>query len=185
MEAVTSWQEADTEERTFVLVEADFADVVREHERMVFGIAKNMIGDPAASEEIAQEVFLSLFRHREEIESKSHLLFWLRRVTTNRCIDAIRRRRPTISIDEACSLSGLDRNADPLMSRALYAGMRDLPSQQRAVITLRYQEELDLSEIATALAIPLSTVKSHLRRGLAKLKTKLDTLSRRPVDATR
>ncbi|HUF17420.1 MAG TPA: sigma-70 family RNA polymerase sigma factor [Thermoanaerobaculia bacterium] len=176
---MSSWQTSACEERAFALAEADFADVVREHERMVFSIARNMVGDPAAAEELAQEAFLELFRHRDEIESKSHLLFWLRRVTTNRCIDAIRRRRPMLAIDEVPELSEPARYRDPLMSRALRSGMQELPSGQRAVITLRYQEELGLSEIAEALALPLPTVKSHLRRGLARLRTQLETLSRR------
>src|SRR6266480_4008880 len=70
-----------------------FAALIGAHEEMVFSIALRFFHDRGRAEEIAQEVFLQLHRRIGEIESSSHLLFWLRRVTTNRCIDESRRVR--------------------------------------------------------------------------------------------
>lgn len=165
--------------RSFTLAEADFANVVSDNERMVFSIARNMLGEPALAEEVAQDVFLELFRHRAEIESEDHLVFWLRRVTSNRCIDAIRRRRPTMNLEDAPEPSEPAKMRDPLAVRAIREGILALPAIQRAAITLRYQEELELNEIASTLGVPLSTVKSHLHRGLKKLRKQLETLPRR------
>src|SRR5258708_9316899 len=76
-----------------------FGSLIREHQDMVFSIAWNFLHDRDRAEEIAQEVFLQLYRTLGEIESPAHLTFWLRRVTANRCIDESRRgRRRTRSL---------------------------------------------------------------------------------------
>ena len=71
---------------------AAFEPIVREYEAMVFSLAYRFLGDAAAAEDLAQDVFLELFRRLSRIESPAHLTFWLRRVTTHRCIDRFRRR---------------------------------------------------------------------------------------------
>src|SRR5258706_581973 len=68
-----------------------FGALIREHQDMVFSIAWNFLHDRGRAEEIAQEVFLQLYRTLGEIETPAHLTFWLRRVTANRCIDESRR----------------------------------------------------------------------------------------------
>src|ERR1051326_4055918 len=70
-----------------------FAELVSRHEAMVFSIVLHFFDDRTRAEEIAQEVFLQLYRSLGEIESDAHLLFWLRQVTSRRCIDGMRRGR--------------------------------------------------------------------------------------------
>src|SRR5437899_1736733 len=70
-----------------------FEDLVRQHERMVFSIAFHFLRDRPAAEEVAQDVFLRLYRHLERIGPGEGVVFWLRRVTSNRCIDYARQRR--------------------------------------------------------------------------------------------
>ena len=60
---------------------------------MVFSIAWHLLRDRAVAEELAQDVFLSLHQHLAELESPEHVLFWLRRVTSNRALDEARRRQ--------------------------------------------------------------------------------------------
>src|ERR1700704_6587444 len=64
-----------------------FAMLIEEHEGMVFSIARTFFDDRTRAEEIAQEVFLQLYRCLDELESAAHVLFWLRQVTSRRCID--------------------------------------------------------------------------------------------------
>jgi RNA polymerase sigma-70 factor, ECF subfamily len=80
----------------------DFAALVREHQAMVFSLAYHFLGERAAAEELAQDVFLRLFRHLGKLQSPEHVVFWLRRVTANRCIDEARRRqrRPEVELEE-------------------------------------------------------------------------------------
>src|SRR5689334_20102440 len=79
-----------------------FSDIVREHQAMVFSIAWRFFRDRSLAEELAQEVFLKLHRNLRSIESSTHLVHWLRTVTTRRCIDQARRERlqPRVSLTE-------------------------------------------------------------------------------------
>src|ERR1700737_5446172 len=77
-----------------------FAEIIAQHEAMVFSIALHFFGDRGMAEEIAQDVFLQLYRKVSAIESPAHLIFWLRKVASRRCIDEIRRKRPRgVSLD--------------------------------------------------------------------------------------
>jgi len=152
-----------------------FADIVREHQGMVFSLAWHFLHDRAVAEELAQEVFLELHRHLGTIESPSHLVFWLRKVTSRRCIDQTRRRAlwPKFRLDEVPEPLAQTRQADPMLSRALRRLVASLPEKARLVVILRYQEDLDPADIAQTLDMPLATVKSHLRRSLDLLRDKL------------
>ena len=152
-----------------------FAELVERHEAMVYSLAWTFFGDRSRAEEVAQDVFLQLYRNLHTIESDSHLLFWLRQVTTRRCIDLTRRSRlKAVSLDDAGELHIDDKAADPLMDRRLKRLVQELPDVQRAVVTLRYQEDLDPSEICRIVGMPVNTVKSHLHRALQALRRKLE-----------
>jgi RNA polymerase sigma-70 factor (ECF subfamily) len=154
---------------------ADFASLVRQHQTMVFSIAWHMLRDRAVAEELAQDVFLSLHQHLAELESPEHVQFWLRRVTSNRALDVARRRqrRPMVSLENAPEPVALTPTGDPMLGTALKKLVAALPEKSRAIVVLRYQEDLDPAEIARVLGIPVGTVKSQLQRALALLREKL------------
>jgi RNA polymerase sigma-70 factor (ECF subfamily) len=153
-----------------------FAELVREHQSMVFSIAYHFLRDATQAEEIAQDVFLQLFRSLDSLESEAHVTFWLRRVTANRCVDAVRRkqRRPEVALDQTAELRSSDLPTDPLLSRKLQALVQSLPEKPRVIMILRYQEELMPEEIARVLDMPVRTVKSHLHRSLTMLREKME-----------
>ncbi len=153
-----------------------FAHLVREHQAMVFSVAYHFLRDAARAEDLAQETFLHLFRNLESIESPAHLTYWLRRVITHRSIDESRRRmrrRGTVSLDAVAEPASGERVSDPLLSEKLAKLVATLPEAQRAVVVLRYQEDMEPSEIAGMLGIPVNTVKSRLHRGLEFLRRKM------------
>jgi RNA polymerase sigma-70 factor (ECF subfamily) len=151
-----------------------FAEIVSEHEGMVFGLAYHFFNDRERAEEIAQEAFLQLYRNLGTIESEAHLLFWLRQVATRRCIDQMRRTRlRAVSLEDAAELQSVPVAADPLLDRKLRELIAKLPDTQRLVVTLRYQEDLDPAEICRIVKMPVNTVKSHLHRALQALRRKL------------
>ncbi|MBV9497667.1 MAG: sigma-70 family RNA polymerase sigma factor [Acidobacteria bacterium] len=151
-----------------------FAEIVGSHESMVYGLAYHFFQDRGRGEEIAQDVFLQLYRSLDSIESPSHLLFWLRQVTSRRCIDAVRRAKIARPVPlEAVELQSVIKDADPFLERKLRQLVADLPEAQRLVITLRYQEDLDPAEICRIVEMPINTVKSHLHRALTALRKKL------------
>ena len=155
-----------------------FAELVEAHEALVFSLGYHFFSDRGLAEEIAQDVFLQLYRNLAAIESESHLLFWLRQVTTRRCIDRMRRTRlKAVSLSEVGELRSVAPDKDPLRDRRLRQLIAELPDMQRAVVTLRYQEDLDPSEICRIVDIPVNTVKSHLHRALQALRRKLEKQS--------
>ena len=155
--------------------ESAFAALVREHQAMVFGLAYHFLQSRAQAEEFAQDVFLALHQHLPHVESARHLVFWLRRVTSNRCIDSVRsaQRRRELPIDETHEPAVAPRFNDPLLGDLLRTLVGELTPDARMVVTLRFQEDLDLSEIAAITDMPVNTVKSHLRRSMDALRRRL------------
>jgi RNA polymerase sigma-70 factor (ECF subfamily) len=152
-----------------------FADLVERHEAMVYSLAYHFFSDRSRAEEVAQDVFLQLYRSLDAIECDAHLLFWLRQVTTRRCIDVARRSKlKAVSLDDAVELRTVEKSPDPLLDRQLRKLIQELPDVQRAVVTLRYQEDLAPSEICRIVGMPVNTVKSHLHRALQALRSKLE-----------
>jgi len=153
----------------------DFDALVREHQSMVFSLAYHFLHDRAVAEEVAQEVFLSLHRNLGSIESAAHALFWLRQAAVRRAIDETRRRRrrPQVALEQVAEPAMTQPRGDPMLSDVLRRLIAALPEDPRAVMILRYQEDLDPPEIAELLAMPLATVKSHLHRSLGVLREKL------------
>jgi RNA polymerase sigma-70 factor (ECF subfamily) len=155
----------------------DFEQLVDEHQTMVFSLALRMSGDHMLAEEIAQDVFLELDRNLRRIESPEHATHWLRRVAMSRSADALRRRRARcahlwVEIEEGHGAQPEER-ISPLGAR-LERLLATLSEAQRAVLVLRYQEDLTPEEIAAALDAPLATVKSNLQRGLKLLRAKAE-----------
>ncbi len=154
-----------------------FAELVGQHQRMVYSIAWHFFRDPALAEDIAQEVFVQLFQTLDAIASESHLVFWLRQVTTRKCIDQARRRwrRQEVELEAAAHLSSEAEQADWLEMKRLQSFVAGLPAKFRAIVTLRYQEDLQPSEIAELLSCPVNSVKSRLQRALALLRKRMET----------
>ena len=153
----------------------DFGHLVHEHQGLVFSIAYHCLGDRAVAEEVAQDVFLELYRNLAAMESASHVVNWLRRVATHRSIDEARRRklRPQTPLDKVREPASPSDIRDPLRSDLLRQLVATLPEKARMVVILRFQEEMELAEIAAAMDIPLGTVKSQLQRALTLLREKL------------
>jgi len=158
---------------------SDFNALVREHQAMVFSMAYHFLGDRSAAEELAQDVFLQLFRHLDKMQSPEHVVFWLRRVTANRCIDEARRRqrRPEIQLEEMPDPAGPVSTADLLVSHRLRRLVASLPERARMMVVLRYQEDLDPEDIASVMNMPLNTVKSQLQRALTMLRQKVGNMN--------
>ena len=154
---------------------AAFATLVRQHQAMVFSLALHALRSRPAAEDLAQEAFLHLYPSLAPLESGAHLVSWLRRVTTHRCIDDIRRRRvrPEHGMDTLPDRGSAPPARELFLEDRLEQMVADLPARARMVVVLRYQEELEPTEIAEALRMPINTVKSHLRRSLAALRARL------------
>jgi RNA polymerase sigma-70 factor (ECF subfamily) len=164
----------------------EFRGLVEAHQSRVYSIAFRILGDPGTAEEVAQDVFLALYRHLDRLQSQEHLLAWLRRVTVNRATDAYRRRasRADSAADEFCEeraiLSGNGVAGSELSFESAFTStpieqmVANLSPSQRTVVLLRYQEDMLPTEIAVLLSMPLGTVKSHLQRALKMLRSQAE-----------
>ena len=154
----------------------DFAGIVADNQSMVFSIAVRFLRDREGAEELAQDVFLQLYEKLQWIESPAHATGWLRRAICHRCIDESRkrRRRPHVGLDAVPEPLAESRNPDLLLNERLRRMVEELPENARMVVLLRYQEDLDPSDIAEMLNMPVSTVKNQLHRSLAVLRGRLE-----------
>jgi len=155
-----------------------FRAIVERHQSRVFSIAFRILGEAGVAEEVAQDVFLELYRTLPRLESEEHAMAWLRRVACHRATDALRRRaaRKDTAAEEYQAGMGLRttvRDFVPLMNRVEQL-LLTLPPAQRTVMLLRYQEDLEPEDIAIELKMPLATVRSHLQRAVQLLRAKAE-----------
>ena len=141
---------------------------------MVYSLAVRFLRDRASAEELSQEVFLQCFRQLDKLESEAHVTWWLRRAITHRCIDEGRKRklRPKADLDDIPELMARSEESDLFLNQRLRRLVGALPEKARMLVLMRYQEDLDPSEIAAVLEIPVSSVKSSLHRALTALRGK-------------
>jgi RNA polymerase sigma-70 factor, ECF subfamily len=152
-----------------------FAELLRQHQRMVYSIAWHFFHDAVLADDLAQDVFLHLYQNLRGIHSESHLVSWVRQVTIRKCIDHARwlRRSSELNVEAITLLSSDPEQADCLGVEHLQRLVAALPPKLRAVVTLRYQEDMQPREIADLLRCPVNSVKSRLRRALALLRQRM------------
>lgn len=146
------------------------------NEKAVFSIAMRFMGRRADAQELTQDVFMQLHAALGQIVDQRHLRHWLLRTVTHRCLDRRRNdgRRPQLvpieTLEPDAQPAAPETEADPMARARLRQLLLGLPLEARAVVLLRYQEDLDPPEIASLLEMPVNTVKSHLRRSLEWLR---------------
>ncbi len=152
-----------------------FAAAVDTHKAMVYSIAWNFLHNRNTAEEVAQDVFLQLHKNWKAIQSPDHLLFWLRKTATHRSIDAARKRRAKaeVTLEETDEPTVLERVQDTMLSAYLARMVSTLSENQRSALILRYQEDMEVDEIAKVLDLNANTVKTHIARGLERLRSKV------------
>lgn len=150
----------------------DFASVVNHNQAMVFSLALRFLRNREIAEELAQDVFLQFYQNLGRIESPAHATWWLRRSVCHRSIDEVRKRklRPAVGLESAPEPASLEMPGDLFLLSRIRRMVQALPEKAKAVVLLRYQEDLDPTEISEMLDMPVSTVKSHLHRSLTLLR---------------
>jgi RNA polymerase sigma-70 factor (ECF subfamily) len=155
-----------------------FAVIIDRHKSMVYSLAFHFFRDRSVAEDLAQEVYLELFRNLSRIESDLHLVYWLRQAITRKCIDHTRRlrHRRHQALEDVAEPGVEPAAGDPMLAEALQRKVALLPERMRMVIVLRFQQDMRLTEIAQVLDMPLNTVKTTLRRALSRLRKKVPEL---------
>jgi RNA polymerase sigma-70 factor, ECF subfamily len=169
------------------MTQTDFELSVHHHQSMVYSVCWNFFRNEALAEEVAQDVFLKLYENRNAVETGSHCIAWLRRTAIHRCIDARRKSSflHEVQLEQLPEISVDPSQSDPLLWSRLGRLIASLPEKPRAVMVLRYGEDMDADEIATMLNMPVRTVWSHLQRSLALLREKAASQEERTIERIR
>jgi RNA polymerase sigma-70 factor (ECF subfamily) len=152
-----------------------FRVLVEREQGTVYRVCLRILGRPQDAEDVAQESFVMAFRSLGGYRGDGPLGGWLLRIATREAYRRLGRRRDTAELDPELPLR--TSGSDPLAlamagerQRAVRTAVAALGEPYREVVTLRFFGEMSLNEIAVSTRRPLNTVKTHLRRGLERLK---------------
>jgi RNA polymerase sigma-70 factor (ECF subfamily) len=170
---------------------AAFARLVSLHEGMVYGLAARLLGDAEEARDLAQEVFLQVYRTLGRFQGRSSLRTWIFRIVVNLCRNRQRlwRRRfrhrwlawEDLSLEEAARLGrreGLAAGPFEALERRergarVQAALSRVSFDHRVVLLLREVEGLSCEEVSSTLGLPVGTVKSRLARAREALRAAL------------
>ena len=170
-------------------LDGSFDDLVRVHQRLVFGLALRVVGDRADAEEVAQDTFERAYHalagYEAERVAAMRLRPWLARIALNLARNRLRRRPPPArSLEDgvgqplavpAPAAAEPAAVAERVQERELLAGLlAGLPRAYREAVVLRHVEGLPYAEVAEVLGRPVGTVKTHVHRGVRQLRVELE-----------
>jgi len=167
-----------------------FAQLVDKYKQPVINLAWRTLRDLTEAEDLAQNVFVQVFKSARRYEASAKFSTWLFTITRNLCLNEIRRRarHPAESLDQTHAESDeqpvhqIEDKTVPSAPQQLLRGeleekiseaLADLPENQRTALLLCRQEDLSYEEIAKVLGCSLSATKSLIHRGRETLKLKL------------
>ena len=158
--------------------------LVERHSPAVFNAALRLVGQRETAADITQETFLRAYQALHRFDPARPLTPWLCRIAVNLALNWLKRRRPTVSLDNPEASFGLsDSNpaADPQnmvlrqeRQQMLHRAILSLPPEQRAIIELRHFQGLSYQEIAASLNLTLANVKTRLFRARRHLRQILE-----------
>lgn len=177
--------------------EAAFTELVREFQDRVFGLTLRMLGDRAEAEDVAQEVFITVFKSIDGFRGDARLGTWLYRIAANHCKNRLkylgrrarsRQREFTEGVHDAepgrrplGAFAGPEALAEGRqMERLVHHALEDLPDDQRALVILRDIENLPYDEIREISGLAEGTVKSRLHRARLALQRRVAELAAEP-----
>jgi RNA polymerase sigma-70 factor (ECF subfamily) len=160
--------------------ERAFQELVRRFERPVLTLITRMIGDPSRAEELAQDTFVKAFQRLDSYDTERRFASWLLAIAHHTAVDELRRGRiQTEPLDDASPVHARASGAAGDMpaaaaeraelKRLLEAAIGRLRPEYAELVTLRYEQEFTLEEIADTTGLPVGTIKSYLHRARIEL----------------
>jgi RNA polymerase sigma-70 factor, ECF subfamily len=167
-----------------------FAELVDKYKQPVMNLAHRMLRDPTEAEDLAQVVFVQVFKSAHRYHAASKFSTWLFTIARNLCLNEIRRRsrhqadsidavhpdhegQPLHQFEDKQTASPPERLLQGELVAKVEQALAELPENQRTAIVLCRQEELSYEEIARVLGCSVSATKSLIHRGRETLKQKL------------
>jgi len=162
---------------------AAFGELVRRHGSAVRGLMRRMGAEAAEADDVAQDAFLAAFERIAEFRGEGTFAAWVKRIAARLYLRRLQRERRLAPLVEAPEAAVAADAADRLID--LDDGLKALSPVERLCVSLCFGAGLSHGEAAEALNLPLGTVKSHVKRGLEKLRTRLAPVGRSALQGSR
>jgi len=154
---------------------AAFRQLVEQHQARAYALASRILRSASDAEEVAQDAFVRVWTALPGFRGESSFGTWLYRIVARRAFDraqVLKNRRTREWQDERLpDRAAPEQDADTLRSAKLHELVAGLTPAQRAAVTLYYYEGRSVEEVANVLGMPENTVKTHLLRARAALRT--------------
>jgi RNA polymerase sigma-70 factor, ECF subfamily len=154
-----------------------FRELVERHMRKAYDLAYSFLQNHHDADDVAQEAFVRVFRSLSGFRADSGFATWLHRIVTNLALDRSRQRKREAAKDlylDDMLVEGSMKSAEEMLSadvsNHVERALHTLPTMQRAVVILRHMDGLSTKQVSTILRCSEGTVKTHLHRGLKKMK---------------
>jgi RNA polymerase sigma-70 factor, ECF subfamily len=154
---------------------AAFSELVRRRQSALRNLLRRLSRDPALADDLAQQAFVKAWRSLPKLRSVAAFGAWLRRLAVNTWLEHVRAAHVLPMASAAEELAGVPGRAPATDEQLdLDRALAQLPPDERLCIVLTYSEGMSHGEISALTALPLGTVKSHIRRGGERLRALLD-----------
>ena len=157
-----------------------FGSLVERETRSVYHACLRILGRPQDAEDVTQESFVSAYRAIGTFRGDGSLRGWLLRIATRQSYRRLAQRRPNQDLGSVPEPHLADASGEPTRlivaaeaRESVRRAVAELPDPYREVVALRFFADLSLAEVSEATGRPLNTVKTHLRRGLERLRPTL------------
>ncbi|MEW9702544.1 RNA polymerase sigma factor SigW [Paenibacillus sp. SI8] len=166
-----------------------FAELVELYKDKIFHLAYRMLNNKQEAEDAVQETFLRVYSNLHRYDENQKFSTWIFRIGTNLCIDKLRRRKNTYSLDAEMPdgegndyYSMLPSHEETPEKQVIVSetqqlirdAIETLPEKYKSVVILRYLHDMSLQEIGDVLQMPVTTVKTRVHRGREYLRKKLE-----------
>lgn len=150
-----------------------FGELVRRHGSAVRGLLRRMGAQPSEADDLAQDAFIAAFEAIAEFRGEGTFAGWVKKIAARTYMRRLSRERRQRLVAEETQEDEAGPTPDPGRRLDLDEAMKSLAEAERICVTLCYGAGLSHAEAAEALNLPLGTVKSHVKRGLDKLRARL------------
>ena len=165
-----------------------YEKIIQKYQSKVFGLIYNMTKNQNDIEDLAQEVFIKIYKNLGKFKGESSLYTWIYKITVNLCLDEMKKRKNVIYLDEKIEVDDGEVNRElpseensqeklyeeKELQEKLHNCINKLPEKQRVMIVLRDIKGFSYEEISKITDVKLGTVKSQINRARLKLKELLD-----------
>jgi len=159
--------------------------IYERYKKYVYSIAFHYAGVKEDALDITQEVFIALFKSLDNFKEEYSLIPWVKKITVNKCLNFIRDKKETISLNQTTEdgdeLQGVIPSDENTENKALFKdtkkslenSIRKLPGDERMAVILRHMKGMKYEDIAKVMKVPIGTVKTFLYRARKTIKADL------------